>query len=264
MARFRIAAVGDDVRSPNIRLVQPGLERLLTSSPTAPERALDAEGFVLQSVAMESNWASEHLQVIRTLMERSAVYRRALAPVMAFNGVLGIVAAGAGMLAHIDSPRAFIGFWLLVAVIGVAGAFLLTRRQSLKAAEAFWSPPTRRVAQALSPPLFFGVVLGAVLVLHSGAGHPEIVDALSLRWLPLAWIALYGCALHAAGFFMPRGMKVFGWAFVLGSSAFCLLGCPHCAPPPFFGHGVMGLFFGVFHLAYGVYLYFTEPRRDEQ
>ena len=42
---------------------------------------------------MESNWAAEHLQVIRTLMERSAVYRRALAPVMIFNGCLGCIAA---------------------------------------------------------------------------------------------------------------------------------------------------------------------------
>ena len=38
---------------------------------------------------METNWAAEHLQVIRTLMERSAVYRRALAPIMTFNGAIG-------------------------------------------------------------------------------------------------------------------------------------------------------------------------------
>ncbi len=45
---------------------------------------------------MESDWAAEHLQVIRTLMERSAVYRRALAPVMTAAGVLGTLAAGGG------------------------------------------------------------------------------------------------------------------------------------------------------------------------
>ena len=42
---------------------------------------------------METNWAAEHLQVIRTLMERSALYRRALAPVMLVSGVLGTGAA---------------------------------------------------------------------------------------------------------------------------------------------------------------------------
>ena len=57
---------------------------------------------------MESNWATEHLQAIRTLMERAAVYRRALAPVMLLTGVVGLVAAVAGWFLQIDSPRAFI------------------------------------------------------------------------------------------------------------------------------------------------------------
>jgi hypothetical protein len=159
---------------------------------------------------MESNWATEHLQVIRTLMERSALYRRALAPVMIFNGVLGTLAAIAGVLFSIDSPRSFIGYWMVVALIGLAGSFLLVRRQALKDVEPFWSPPTRRVTQALLPALFFGFVLGVVLLLprHSqlladaSAGmpwsDPSVYRELSLRWLPLLWIALYGCALHAA------------------------------------------------------------------
>ena len=42
---------------------------------------------------MDSNWAGEHLQVIRTLMERSAIYRRTLAPIMLLLGILGLLAA---------------------------------------------------------------------------------------------------------------------------------------------------------------------------
>jgi hypothetical protein len=30
-----------------------------------------------------------------------------------------------------------------------------------------------------------------------------------------------------------------------------------------YAHGIMGVFFGALHLAYGVYLYFTEQRRNE-
>jgi hypothetical protein len=212
---------------------------------------------------MESNWAAEHLQVIRTLMERSAVYRRALTPVMTLVGVLGIAAAATGRLAGIEAPRPFIVYWMVVALVGVAGSFLLIRRQSLKAKEPFWSPPTRRVAQALLPPLLFGFALGALLFVRAGPGRADVIDHLSVAWLPLVWIALYGCALHAAGFFMPRGVKLFGWAFVLGSAALCGSGLPDCLPARQFGYGVMGLFFGVFHLAYGVYLYFTERRGDE-
>ena len=61
----------------------------------------------MQSVPMESNWAAEHLQVIRTLMERSAIYRRALAPIMLGTGVLVLGAsetanASADLFAPVD------------------------------------------------------------------------------------------------------------------------------------------------------------------
>jgi len=45
---------------------------------------------------MRIDWAEENLIVIRTLMERSAVYRRALAPVMGLVGATGIAAGAAG------------------------------------------------------------------------------------------------------------------------------------------------------------------------
>ncbi len=213
---------------------------------------------------MESNWAVEHLQVIRTLMERAALYRRALAPVMTFNGVLGTLAAVAGVLAKIDAPRSFFAYWMVVGLVAIAGSFLLARRQALRDAEPFWSAPTRRVGQALLPPLFFGFALGSLLVLHGGTPSPAAAAApdTSLFWLPLTWIALYGCALHAAGFFMPRGMKIFGGAFVLGSCALFWAGFPAEARRWECAHGLMGFFFGVLHLAYGVYLYFTEQRKN--
>ena len=211
---------------------------------------------------MESNWAAEHLQIIRTLMERSALYRRALAPVMIMDGALGTVAAAAGIESGIRTAPAFIGYWMVVAIAAVVGSFLLARRQALKDSEPFWSPPTRRVAQALLPALFFGFVLGMVLLLPRTAAHAAMSAAPEqvFVWLPLVWVALYGCALHAAGFFMPRGMKFFGAALVLGSSAFCVVTAPTWIFTPILGHGIMGLFFGLAHLAYGVYLYFTEQR----
>ena len=119
---------------------------------------------------MESNWAAEHLQVIRTLMERSALYRRALAPIMIFNGVVGLAAAALGWALKIGSPRAFILFWAGVSVVALAGSFLLVRRQALKESEPFWSPPTRRVTQALLPPLAAGLMIGAVICGASGFG----------------------------------------------------------------------------------------------
>ena len=212
----------------------------------------------MQSNRMESNWAAEHLQVIRTLMERSAIYRRALAPIMSYNGAVGTAAALAGWGLNINSPRAFILYWTCVAALAMAGSFLLVRRQALKDAEPFWSPPTRRVTQAMLPALVAGGIIGSIAFLWVGSAPENLGSVLGMLWLPLAWVVLYGCAFHAAGFFMPRGMRLFGWGLVLGGCGLFALGIPDWAPRQVYAHGIMGFFFGVLQLAYGVYLYFTE------
>jgi hypothetical protein len=209
-------------------------------------------------MAMESNWAAEHLQVIRTLMERSAVYRRALAPIMTFNGVLGVAAGVAGWATKLNAPRVFIGYWAGVGLAALAGSFLLVRRQALKESEPFWSPPTRRVAQALMPALFIGSVAGLVALVY-----PDW-DFLQYRSLPAFWTVLYGCALTAAGFFMHRGIKLLGWLFIFCGCALMVARCQTVSSiPPINGHCAMGAIFGGLHLAYGIYLYFTEQSRNE-
>jgi hypothetical protein len=201
---------------------------------------------------MESNWATEHLQTIRTLMERSAVYRRALAPIMLFVGMLGVAAAVIGLVFDLDSMHAFATLWLGAAAIAVAGAFIIARRQALKDKDNFWSPPTRRVGQALLPPLFAGMIVGFILGFEVEAGYPMV--------LAFFWLLFYGCALHSAGFFMSRGIKLFGWAFII-------LGCfvlPYYVSisAKISANWVMGFFFGMLHLAYGAYLYLTEKGKN--
>ena len=72
----------------------------------------------------------------------------------------------------------------------------------------------------------------------------------------------YGCALHAAGFFMPRGMKWFGWLFI-GMACVALLLLAIVQPEfEINAHWLMGFFFGVLHLAYGAYLYLTEKGKN--
>lgn len=212
---------------------------------------------------MESNWAAEHLQVIRTLMERSAVYRRALAPIMIYNGVLGSAGAFAGWIAKIETPRAFIMYWAVVAALAMAGSFFLVRRQALKEAECFWSPPTRRITQALLPPLVAGAILGLLVLAKIDSAPKELRSTIAMLWLPLSWVMLYGCAFHAAGFFMPRGMRLFGWGMIFCATALFGMGLPDRMQPVEYAHGIMGVFFGILHLAYGIYLYFTERRGNE-
>jgi hypothetical protein len=211
---------------------------------------------------MESNWAADHLQVIRTLMERSALYRRALAPIMIYTGALGLAAAVAGWALKIGTPRSFILYWAVIAVLALAGSFLLVRRQALRESEAFWSPPTRRVTQAFLPPLAAGSILGLLAFKHAETAPNQLGPAVAMLWLPLIWVVLYGCAIHAAGFFMPRGMKIFGWALILGGCVLLAVGIPDQVERLAYGHGIMGCFFGAMHLAYGVYLYFTEQGKN--
>jgi len=206
---------------------------------------------------MDADSASERLQVIRTLMERSAIYRRALAPIMTFLGILGLVASITGALLPMDSSVQFGLYWLCVSLVGLLGAFLLARRQALKDKEPFWSPPTKRVAQALFPSLFVGAVMSVIFTFALG-------KAASFTWaLPVSWILLYGCAIHAAGFFMPRGMKMLGWLFIMGGCSLTLSSISVGAELPLISsHVIMGVFFGALHLAYGIYLHLSEkPQR---
>lgn len=206
---------------------------------------------------MDTHDAAENLQLIRTLMERAALYRRALAPVMILTGVAGTTGAIVGIAAHIENLHAFVQLWLATGIMGIAGTLLIARRQSLRAQEAFFSPPARRVIAALIPALFVGGALGVGLLQLSND------EARTFLMVPALWIALYGCALHAAGWFTTRGLRWFGLANLL----------PACATLPFVmrplgelswqtPHVIMGVWFGLFHLLFGAWLYFSERKES--
>lgn len=205
---------------------------------------------------MNSAWAADNLRTIRTLMERSALYRRALGPTTLLAGALGTAGALAGLRWASASGVQFCVHWLIVATITVAGCLVVMRRQAIRAGETFWSPPTRRVVLAMLPLLLFGLALGVAMILANA-------DPDDLTLIVLVWIGLYGGALHAAGFFMPRGIRLFGWCLIGLASAAMIGGVtvPLDVPGPRLAHGLMGMAFGLMHLGYGGYLLVTEKRR---
>lgn len=206
---------------------------------------------------MEPNWAAEHLQTIRTLMERSALYRRALAPIFTFIGTLGIAAAVIGWKLQFVTASTFAVYWMVVCVVVIVGALYLVRRQALRQAEKFWSPPTRRIAQAVLPGLLAGLVFGVCLATRFAGEQDDIAYPLIT-----IWTILYGLALHAAGFFISRGMRLFGWSLVIAGllslALFLTNALSHISP-----HLLMGILFGLSHLVCGIYLYSTEQRKNE-
>jgi hypothetical protein len=159
-----------------------------------------------------------------------------------------------GLWCQVESSPAFAGLWFGTALVTLAGAYLLTRRQALKEQEPFWSPPTRRVSQALLPPLLSGLFIGVLLALLDAKWAANFAMA-------LVWVLFYGCALHSAGFFMTRGIKWFGWIFIIGAIVLILLmRLAGWSVRPNSANLVMGGFFGVLHLVYGAYLYLTEKK----
>jgi hypothetical protein len=220
--------------------------------------SFDAYGFALQSLGMQNDWASENLQVIRTLMEGAAVYRRALAPVMGLVGVTGIAAGVLGVMLNFSTSRVFVSYWMAIALVCLLEAFLMIRRQAFKDQEPFWSCPTRRAAQALLPAFLSGMVAGLVVCMVDG------VEQQLVLFLVPVWMVLYGLAMHAAGFFMPRRFRIFGWVFVgcgLAILIHLVYGARYASMPVFpVASASMGALFGGGHAVCGLYLYFTEKR----
>ncbi len=215
--------------------------------------------FVLQSEPVNANWAEENLKTIRNLMEHAALYRRALAPVAITVGVLGLAAAAFAQAVGWTEPNRFAAYWMGVAGVSMLSALLLIRRQALKGGEEFWSPPTRRVAQAMAPMLAVGLGLGVLELLRA----PMEGDGIRLAAI---WMILYGGALHSAGFFMQRGLRLLGWFFVI--IGIICLGISEFWETSWLvdsqAHWVMGWAFGVNNLAYGLYLKLTaEPLETE-
>ena len=207
---------------------------------------------------MQSNWASENLQVIRTLMERSALYRRAMAPIMLTVGVIGSLAGCIAVILKGASVSDFILFWLATGIVALGTSFLLVRRQALKDSEPFWSPPTRRVALALAPPLATGFLLACLVLIASSPGRRWPMEPSAL---PGLWMILYGCAIYSAGFFMARGIRLLGAIFLLcGVISIFLRSGELNVPSIMAGNISMAATFGGLHIAYGMYLYFTEKK----
>jgi hypothetical protein len=216
----------------------------------------------MQSRVVNSVEAAEQLQIIRTLMERAALYRRALGPTLVGVGTLGVVASVGGVVLGIGTERAhgFVLYWTAVALVALTGAVLRVRKQALGDCEPFWTPPTRRVVVAMAPALVVAVGLTALLTLQFGGLHKVVAAT-----LPPVWMALYGVALHAAGHFTLRGIRWLGWgfigaAFVLGAwgTAYSLVRAD--VPTLVQAHLAMGLTFGAGHLLAGAWIQMAERR----
>lgn len=190
-------------------------------------------------------------------MERSALYRRAVAPLHLLAGGVGIAAAGSAAALGLDSPRSAVFFWLFTGLVVGSCALAVVRRQALSEGEPFWTPPARRVFQAVFP----GFAAGALLAVPTLADRPMGQNLADL--IPAAWMILYGISMHASGFFLPHGPRRLAWIFLLAGLGLGLAqGFSIWTPRPVDFHWSMGATFGLFHLLSGLGLNLAERQRD--
>ena len=82
-------------------------------------------------MVMNPKWAEENLSTIRTLMERSAIYRRALAPIMIICGIAGIIGGMTGWYYQLDHYQNFVCVWISTALFALTFSMILMRKQAL-------------------------------------------------------------------------------------------------------------------------------------
>lgn len=206
--------------------------------------------------------ALDHLRVIRTLMERSSIYRAVSAPAALIGGLLSLGVTFYGISQNIVSKRfgnhEFLFAWLGVLMItSVINLFLLMREAGSKG-QPFFTDGLRMALRAIVPPMLTGGILGGCLIWF---GHNIALGA-------IVWVLCYGLALQATVSFAPRSIIRLARAFLITGQALVIL---------FFIQNqnstsqwkedeasiTLGLTFGLFHIVYGVVVFFSKPKSNE-
>lgn len=214
---------------------------------------------------MDAPSAAAEIHEIRRLMERAALYRRALAPALLTAGLLGTLAALAGALgpaawtAPLNTAGGFFLLWLSVGAVVAVAALVLMRIEAVRNGEPFWTAPARRVAAAAIPGWI--AALAALAALANGLPHDEAGGRRLAAAAGPIWAMGHGLALHAAGFHTLRGVRWLGLAFLAAGAALAFLVAGANDPTPFpTAHLAMGAIFGLGHLAAAVALRTAEHR----
>ena len=186
--------------------------------------------------------ARESLRVIRQVMERSTQY----STLSGLSGVLVGLTGIAGVLVTRHLPDVYAhplrlgAVWLAVLLLAVAIDFGRNKRRAARVGKRVVSPLGAHIVLAALPAFFGGAVLTAFFGLHH-----------LLFYVWAVWMLCYGLAVCAVGLFSVRPVSYLGLAFVLAGALTLFLQAPYHLL-------MMGVTFGGFHIAYGLWT----ARRD--
>lgn len=130
---------------------------------------------------------------------------------------------------------------LCVLVLAVASAWLLSYQKSKKAKVPFWTNTAKKVAWSLCSVLFIGGLFSLILIYQE-----------NIRLVASVMLIFYGLALLMASRYTLRDIQFLGYTEIaLGLLAGIFLN---------YGLVFWTLGFGVFHIIYGVVMYFKYDR----
>jgi hypothetical protein len=197
----------------------------------------------------ESDYASQQLRVIRSLMERATIYRSLSAPTALVGGLLSFGGFGTAYYAEEYrgqplSSMQFLIVWLAILALTCFANTVFLWRGSVHRGEPFFSSGMKCALLSVAPAFISAGILSFVI-------HRPI-------HLAIIWIAFYGMGLLATQFFAPRSLIVLGVTFFFTGCAL-LATWKHLFMPPGHGEpsalvvsGIMAATFGGYHLAYAV------------
>lgn len=191
---------------------------------------------------MDARRATQDLELIRSLMERTVQYQLLTARAGLAAGSL----AGLGTLTfcYLDAgnPWIFATVWAVVFVGSLLITSIASAQRSLERGEPVWSRQARAVLLALAPALFTALVL--TIYFFARGEH---------LWLPGMWMLCYGLGALATSTYAPRPIRWLGVASLA-------LGAVTLALGPDWAVLMMGLVFGLGHIGLGLALLAVERR----
>ena len=148
------------------------------------------------------------MRAIRSLMERSTIYRAISAPTALVGGVVGMIVGAVlwfqgGRAEEPPGPGTFVVTWLLTYVVIDAFNFSMIHRNARNRGESFLSPGLKHAVRALAPPMACGCIAGASFALIKG--DPALCA--------ITWVTFFGIALLSTSSFAPRSIGWLGAAF---------------------------------------------------
>lgn len=192
---------------------------------------------------MDPQQAARNLELIRTLMERTCQYQLLTARAGLVAGSLAGLGALAFLVLPAEDPRSFGVIWALVFAGSLLATTVSTILRGRERGEQVWSRPARAILMALAPSLFAALVL-SILFFRWGQ-H---------LWLPGLWMLCYGQGALATSTYAPNPIRWMGMGVLFAGAITLWLG-------PAFAVVMMGLVFGVGHIALGMVLFVAERRQ---